>query len=76
MFDLLLELVLEILMCVLIFPANLSCDFEAPTFCLFPMHIPQEEGECSVSFLGKPQQYLLPISANVNPFFATWMGKI
>lgn len=76
MFDLLLELVLEILVCALIFTANLSCNFEAPTFCLFPVHIPWEERKRSVSFLGKPQQYLLPISVNVNPFFATWMGKI
>lgn len=53
---------LEILVCVLIFIAKLSCDFKALTFCLFPVHIPQEEEKCSVSFLGKPWQCLLPIS--------------
>lgn len=50
MFDLLLELVLEISVRGLIFTANLSCDFEAPTFCLLPMHIPQEETKCSLIF--------------------------
>lgn len=40
------------------------------------MHTPQEERKCSVSFLGKPWQYLLPFSVSVNPFFATWVGKI
>lgn len=48
MFDLLFELVLEILVCVLIFTEKLSCDFEAPTFCLFPVHIPQQKRFCLI----------------------------
>lgn len=48
MFD--LELVLESSVCVLIFTAKLSCDSKAPTFCLFPKHIPQEDRKCCLIF--------------------------